>query len=385
MNARWKRVVILPLAAMILLGLPGCWDAKNIQDINYIAAIGIDYVGGKYVIYTQSLDFMNVAKQETKANEPAPIWVGRATGYTLDMAINAIYTASPLRVLFEHTSALIITERAMKHDINHLMDALRRYREVRYTPWVFGTKEPLDKLLSVTNVFNISPLTSLLHHPEDVYQQSSFIAPLSLQKVTSELGEPNSSVILPSLITQETQWVENGKPSGQYLINGAYIIVNGKNKKWISWRDLMGLRWLTRTTARTPVIVGNEQKPEAVLSMYYPMSRIQVSMKNNQPVFHISLKVSGHLDEMLENIPVAKLRRMLNEKIEKDIRHTFEKGLEHGIDIYNLKNEVYRKKLKLWKVLGNGKDIRLTPDSIASIKINAEIRHSGAYKYINPK
>ncbi len=31
MNARWKQVVILPLAAMILLGLPGCWDAKNIQ------------------------------------------------------------------------------------------------------------------------------------------------------------------------------------------------------------------------------------------------------------------------------------------------------------------------------------------------------------------
>lgn len=105
----------------------------------------------------------------------------------------------------------------------------------------------------------------------------------------------------------------------------------------------MGLRWLTRTTGRTPVTVGNERRPDAVLSMYYPRSRIQVSMKNNQPVFHIKLKVSGHLDEMLENVPLAKLRRMLNDKIEKDIRKTFEKGLEHGIDIYNLKNEVYRK------------------------------------------
>ncbi|CAH8705533.1 Ger(x)C family spore germination protein [Paenibacillus thiaminolyticus] len=385
MNARWKQVIILPLAAVILVGLPGCWDAKNIQDMNYIAAIGIDYEGGKYVIYTQSLDFMNVAKQETKSAEPAPIWVGRATGYTLEMAINAIYNASPLRVLFEHTSAVIITERAMKHNVNHMLDALRRYREVRYTPWVFGTKEPLDKLLSVTNVFNISPITSLLHHPEEVYQQSSFIAPIQLQKMAAELGEPNSAIILPSLITQDTQWVKNGKPSGQYLLNGAYILVNGKHKKWLSWRDLMGLRWLTRTTARTPVVVGNKRKPDAVLSMYYPKSRIQVSMKNNQPVFHIKLKVSGHLDEMLENVPLAKLRRMLNDKIEKDIRKTFEKGLEDGIDIYNLKNEVYRKKLTLWKALGNGKDIRLTPESIASIKVSAEIHHSGAYKYVNPK
>ncbi|WP_197255986.1 Ger(x)C family spore germination protein [Paenibacillus dendritiformis] len=385
MNARWKLLVIIPLAAMILLGLPGCWDAKNIQDINYIAAIGIDYEGGKYVIYTQSLDFTNVAKQETKANEPAPIWVGRGTGFTLDMAVNDIYNISPLRVLFEHTSALIITERAMKHNINHMMDALRRYREVRYTPWVFGTKEPLDKLLSVTNVFNISPITSLLHHPEDVYQQSSFIAPVPLQKVTSELGEPTSSILLPSLITQDTQWVQNGKPSGQYLINGAYIIANGENKKWMSWRDLMGLRWLTRTTARAPVVIGQEKKPVAVLSMYYPVSSVQVTMKNNQPVFRIKLKVSGHLDEMLENVQVAELRRLLNEKIEKDIRQTFEKGLEYGLDIYNLKNEVYRKKLKLWKALGNGKEIRLTPESIASIEINADIHHSGAYKFVNPK
>lgn len=95
----------------------------------------------------------------------------------------------------------------------------------------YSARRPLAKLLSVTNVFNISPITSLLHHPEEVYQESSFIAPIQLQKMASELGEPNSAVILPSLITQDTQWVKNGKPSGQYLIDGAYILVNGQQKK----------------------------------------------------------------------------------------------------------------------------------------------------------
>ncbi len=116
--------------------------------------------------------------------------------------------------------------------------------------------------------------------------------PIHYRRLRRSWESPTLPLILPSLITQDTQWVKNGKPSGQYLINGAYILVNGKHKKWLSWRDLMGLRWLTRTTARTPVAVGNERNPDAVLSMYYPMSRIQVSMKNNQPVFHIKLKVS---------------------------------------------------------------------------------------------
>ncbi|WP_231638483.1 hypothetical protein [Paenibacillus sp. JCM 10914] len=44
------------------------------QDINYIAALGIDYQDGEFITYVQMLDFATIAKQETgKQTESAPI------------------------------------------------------------------------------------------------------------------------------------------------------------------------------------------------------------------------------------------------------------------------------------------------------------------------
>ena len=73
---------ILMLLSMLSLLLSGCWDNKEVQDINYITALGIDYKDNKYIIYVQMLDFATIAKQESSkptekrqfgsAEEPAP-------------------------------------------------------------------------------------------------------------------------------------------------------------------------------------------------------------------------------------------------------------------------------------------------------------------------
>lgn len=52
------------LMISLSLLLTGCWDIREVQDINYISAIGVDYKDGEYIIYAQMLDFSSVAKQE---------------------------------------------------------------------------------------------------------------------------------------------------------------------------------------------------------------------------------------------------------------------------------------------------------------------------------
>ena len=58
---------ILMLLSMLSLLLSGCWDNKEVQDINYITALGIDYKDNKYIIYVQMLDFATIAKQESRS------------------------------------------------------------------------------------------------------------------------------------------------------------------------------------------------------------------------------------------------------------------------------------------------------------------------------
>lgn len=46
------RIIKLMWLIVLLHLLTGCWDIKEIQDINYITAIGIDQEDGNFVVYT---------------------------------------------------------------------------------------------------------------------------------------------------------------------------------------------------------------------------------------------------------------------------------------------------------------------------------------------
>ncbi|MCY7482840.1 hypothetical protein M5X06_24220 [Paenibacillus alvei] len=61
-RSRKQRLWLLVSILSLVLPLAGCWDIKNVQDMNYVTALGIDYVNGKYIVYTNSLEFTNVAK-----------------------------------------------------------------------------------------------------------------------------------------------------------------------------------------------------------------------------------------------------------------------------------------------------------------------------------
>ncbi|WJH36570.1 hypothetical protein N6H14_12925 [Paenibacillus sp. CC-CFT747] len=61
--------------------------------------------------------------------------------------------------------------------LNPILDAVNRLRAVRYTTWVYATRIPVEKLLTVKGFFNLSPLSTLLYQPEESYRQNSFIPP----------------------------------------------------------------------------------------------------------------------------------------------------------------------------------------------------------------
>lgn len=59
---KWAYVSSMLAGCVILL--TGCWDSKEVQSINFITAIGIDYADNQYTTYAQLIDFSSIAKQE---------------------------------------------------------------------------------------------------------------------------------------------------------------------------------------------------------------------------------------------------------------------------------------------------------------------------------
>ncbi|MCM3290341.1 Ger(x)C family spore germination protein [Paenibacillus sp. MER 180] len=372
-----KLCLLISVPCLFLL-LTGCWDIKNVQDLNYVTAFGIDYDNGKYIVYTNSLEFTNVAKQEgTRISSKTPTWIGRGEGYTLDTAVNDIFAASTLQIIWDHTAVLIFSERALQKDVNKMVDSLLRFSGIRYTPWVYGTKTPIEDLFTVSLPFNLSPIASMLYSPDDVLKQQSNIPPLQLMKMVAQLNEPGSTVLLPSLSLNNEEWTKDKKKISQYELNGVFVLQKGKYKSWLKQEEVLGLRWMSNQIKRVHIGVGRPTTPDAVLTINKPKASVKVLLQGEVPKFNLVIDVRGSVEEITDNSTKEYIVAAAKEKIRNDVQQTFQQGLNRKLDIYSLQNRAYRKYISIWQKNKNGSLLQLTPNSLERIDVNVQIEDSG--------
>lgn len=369
--------ILLPL----LLVLSGCWDLKTIQDTDYITALGFDYKDGRYVIYAQMLDFSNVAKQHGgKPSQAGGVWTGHAEGRTVAEAIDNLLKTAQQRVFYGHVSSIVFSEGALKHGIHAYVDGLIRFRETRYTQWVYGTKEPIDRVFSVTPFFNLSPLASILHQPVDTYIQQSDIRPLRLFKVTAELREPGRTLLLPSLEIVEEEWKKDERADPKLATSGVFAIKEGRLQGWIERKKLEGVRWVERSSVHASVVVEHNGKPAANISIRNMKARIEPHPNADKAGFSIRFKCKAAINALLEPVDEESIRQETAREIRSQLEQTFHAGKEQSVDLYKLEHVLYHDAFPAWSRLTSNGSKPLRNYSLDSVDIEIKLLHSGMFK-----
>lgn len=378
-----KKAACALLACLLLpIFLTGCWDIKTIQDTNYITAIGYDYKDGQFVVYAQMLDFANVSRQEGgKGGQPASVWSGHESGGTVIEAMNRLYQTSQQRVFWGQVSSIVFTERALQRGIPDFWDGLIRFREMRYTQWVYGTKEPIDKIFTVLPFFHQSPIGSILHQPEDIYRQHSYIRPLRLQKAVAVYREPGGTLLLPSLGIAKTVWKQNRKDDPKLEVNGLFLVSKKRPNVWISDEHLQGLRWLDRDTKRSNVMLQLDGAPVASVSIEQPQAEVRPSLTaDGEPTYAINVRGKFTVSELIDPIDEVRVEKEAVKQVEAEIKHTFDYAKQQGADPYQLEHVLYRKTFPLWSKLTDNGERPLADYSLKSVKAELDLIHSGMYK-----
>ncbi|CAH1203838.1 Spore germination protein A3 [Paenibacillus allorhizoplanae] len=363
--------VVLIITLCCTMCLSGCWDNKNLQDLLYATAIGVDYKNKMYEVYIQTVSFGNVAKSETGGGVNGPqVYVGKGRGKSLALALGDIYNTVQRRIYWSHVRTYLFTENAIQSGGDDYFDNLKRYREFRYTPWIFGTKGSIEEIFKTPSFFQMSPITNLLGQPEENYLQRSFIKPLLAQEYQINLNEPGETAKVPTLTIDTTAWQSEKKTEEKLKINGVFVVRKNGFQGWMANSQLSGLRWMEKETTRSPI----EIKP-AIISLEYPKSKITVTEKDGKTVFNIEVNVTGNIVELLDSHPSEQeLQKEAEEQIIKEIRATFEEGLRIEADLYNFRNVMFKKKMKNWQ------DIELTSSSLNQINVHVYIQHTGELK-----
>nr|WP_150960287.1 Ger(x)C family spore germination protein [Aneurinibacillus sp. XH2] len=375
MNAyKFTAVLLLPFF------LTGCWSRYEVQNMNYVTAVGIDYADGQYIIYAQLLDFSTVAKLEgqQKAEQPQ-VWIGRGKGISFTEAANDLYSTSQQRLNWGQISAILFSERLLKErKVGEVLELIDRYREIRYLAWVFSTRDPLDEVLIATPFFRLSPIGSILHNPEQNYRQRSILAPIRLQKFVMDSNEKARTSYIPELSIRKDRWKENQKPHELLRYSGIQIYDKDKYYARMSLEEIKGLPWLNKHTIRLPVDLFSDNKLVAVLVAEKPEYDVKPRVKYDKAYFDISVKVKAGVNELHADVTEQELTQLAQKEIEHQIRQTFQTAFEKRIDIYNLGESLFRRNPYAWKRIASG--TVLNKDSLRTINVNVQIVYSGRYK-----
>ncbi|WP_010273665.1 Ger(x)C family spore germination protein [Paenibacillus senegalensis] len=363
-----------------LLLLPSCWDIKDLQSVNYVTSLGLDFSDGQYVVYAQMLDFSSVAKQEKdKTNTTPNMYVGKGVGDSLNLAVNDLFRTAQQQTSFSHVSTIIFTKNFLDRGMTNAADTLFRFKEIRHTPWVFGTDSSLPDIFTTGGFFNLTTLATILNEPNELYRQRSTIAPIQLVNFVSQVREPGLTVLLPSIYVNKSQWRENEKPDKKLALSGIYAVDNLEFVGEMKRGDIKGLRWLEERMVRAPLQLEKDGRTIAVIST----SKIKRNIRpvehaeTELPKFSFDLEYKGSVGELLTNASMAELTELAQQTIEQEIRDTFLTALEKGIDIYSLEHVLYRKDYAKWKQLHDEGRFLLSKDSIANITLKIKIMDSG--------
>lgn len=290
-----------------------------------------------------------------------------------------MYQSSQQRVFWGHLNTVILSESVLKQDgLLGIFDSLIRYPEIRYTPWIFGTKVEIEKLFTTKPFFHLSPLNSLLYSPESNYSQRPAIPPMRLSRFIREIREPGKTVDLPSLnITRDT-WKKDRKPDPKLEIDGIFALHGTRYMKWFPVEQLPGIRWFGERKQGARILLKEGHDTVAVLRMQRPGSKIRVRMEKDEPVFDVDVRVSASIIEMRKKKTEREYERMAVRTIADQIRSTHRTGGE--VDILDLEHSLYRKNYPAWKKLTSDGQTPLQPIRLGNVNVAVHIVQSGMYK-----
>ncbi|QDP99642.1 Ger(x)C family spore germination protein [Lysinibacillus fusiformis] len=366
-----KKIISLASLTVILL-LSGCWDVSEPQRMYYIHGVGIDFKDGQYEISMQIIDFSNVAKSDQPIPTPTQAEIGISKGKTMEEAFFKLYRSIDQKVFWGHMTYLLLSEEAMKNEhAIPIIDSLLRFRETRYQIWVYCTQDSIKDILLITPILNKSLTSSKLSTPLDSGAKETIIQPVNLRNLMISLNEPSHEISIPLVTINKNHWETSEQSPKETALTGVGILSKDGFKGFIKDNAVRGSQWMSDEKNRGEITFKLENGDQDHLTVGIEKLKVEIKpiVKSNQVKFDVDIKLNANINGFKGKLTTDEIRKRIVKEIKKDIKETYEEGLQLDTDIYRLSEYLYRYNVKEWKKLEEDGKVPLTKDSISNINV----------------
>ena len=377
------KITILAVLCMVLVFLTGCWNNRDLTEINMVVAMGVDRSeDGKVLVTVQVVEpaaIQSTASGKGKGGriQPKPIFVVSYEGETVFDALSSMLSEVDNELFLSTAQILVLGERLSKNGINEVLDFFQRDHEVQYKMDVLVAK-------GVT--------------PEEILKMETDIDPIPAVyiKETAENTVSRAKVKRTMLIDLIKDMGDNGKQpvigqitkAGEKKVRteGAAVFRDGKLAGWLDQYATRGYLFATGEVKSTTVNIPSD---DGKISMEVIRSngKVGVEFQNGKPaLLTVKVTLEANVGEyegkrkLDSPDDLHKMEGILGEEVKKEIRMALDLAQnDYSSDIFGFGTQVHKYHPQYWKKVKNDWNEVFSRLPV-EIKVDAKVRRTGVIK-----
>ena len=387
-----KTLLVATIISMLLPILSACWNQKELTDLAFVMALGIDKgKDKKFKLSFQLVNPGNVAPGQAGGGQGLPIAVYSSTGDTITEAARNATKRVSRRLYYAHTNVVVISEEVARESILYVLDALDRDPEFRTTTEIVIAKgctaEDIVTTLTILDKLPVTKITKQLKSEEQMLGENMSI---NVDDFLSGLLSRGKQPILNGyrLVGKKSKAkdkanLEKTTTDAFLSADGLAVFKEGKLHGWIHGDNARGVIWILDKLNSTDINVDWKGKKKA-LSVAPIRSKTKVSARiiGNRPMINVAIESEGWISEANTAIDLTspkiifEIEKLVEKEAKRQVLASVKAVKKQKSDIFGFGERVRLANPKLWKRLEKNWDEEF---ATLPVKVNVDfyIRREG--------
>lgn len=372
--------------------LGGCWDRKELSEIQLVSGMAIDLgENAKYKVTIEGLNAIELNSRTAGGN--APSTVEGIEGDSLSEITHQFNQYLAQGLIYSHMKLLVISEEAVKLGMLDFIDYLERNRELRDDFKILIAKGRAEDVLKITYPFKKASSLKISPQIDNLLGDWGGDPGVRINDFISDLTLEGKSPILAAVKVKgdpkkggTTDNMTKVVPDAIVEIESLGVFKGGKLKGFVELEDTRNYLWITNQLKKTTLTVNCEGNQYGAVRITQNNTDVDVKWENGRPHIKVQVKSEGYLEgtqcyKTVDSVKTyKKYESLTNKTAAKDIKNTIKKvQKEFGSDIFGF-GEILRRQnnRQFMKVKDNWNDYFV--EAKVDVDYDITIRRSGIRK-----
>lgn len=357
---RRRRAAALLLLAFGAVGLSGCWDRRELNEIAIVVGLGVNWRGGAYhvsaeVVRPRGVEIPGQGAPQAPGQPASSLLLGQ--GPTFSQALSALAHTSSREVFFPTSTLLLVGEALARQGIDPLLEVVRRQERFRLNQRLLIVRGDPSALFDAQRVTLAETMSTEVRDALRFARitESSAYAP-RLYKVLTWEAEPGRAVLAGGLDPKP------GAPPGSpdFSLQGA-VLARGRFAAWLPRKDTpYALLLLDRyvhggTVFPCPSGAGRAAAgagPAPTITLRFRTLHASTRVRPGPAGARLRISVRGAGTVVSESCPpsvsVLQIQAAADAHLAAGLRRVIAWAGGHGLDIFGWGYAIYRRAPRLW-------------------------------------